>query len=112
MDDPQVASKDMLRATPYGFDWGPMRVERAVCDNELGWVLIVRPVDKDYPRVEIRCSPAGRNWSVRDMDRYGCPDFRPVGKSWLPFGNSRRRKSIPPMAGNETIASTGREALS
>jgi hypothetical protein len=71
---------DMLRATPYGFDWGPMRVERAVFDNELGWVLVVRPVGKDYPRVEIKCSPAGCNWSAMTYGRVQSRTSAPSGR--------------------------------
>ncbi|GIV03686.1 MAG: hypothetical protein KatS3mg015_2516 [Fimbriimonadales bacterium] len=83
--------------TDFGFEWGPVCVERAVHDDEIGWVLVVRPTDRDYPRVEIRVSPRGRSWSVRDMAEYGLHAWHPVGESpWL--ARRRHRKSESPMA--------------
>lgn len=52
----------------YGFEWGPLVVERVASDDRIGWVLIVRPKDAYKPQVEIRVSPAGRVWDVRTVE--------------------------------------------
>jgi hypothetical protein len=40
-----------------------MLVERAVHDDRIGWVLIVRD-EKGRERAQVRVSPAGRKWIV------------------------------------------------
>lgn len=84
-----------VKATQFGFDWGPMCVERAVCDERIGWVLVVRPVGTNYPRVEIRVSPKGRSWSVRDMSEWGLYSWHAVGEPWL---ERKYREPEPPTA--------------
>ncbi|GIV03695.1 MAG: hypothetical protein KatS3mg015_2525 [Fimbriimonadales bacterium] len=85
--------------TDFGFNWGPMRVERAVHDDKIGWVLLVRPTNRDYPCVEIRVSPKGRSWSVRDMAEHGLHHFfHAVGKPWL-----HRRQILPPMVVTQEV---------
>lgn len=54
--------------TQYGFDWGPLRVERIAHDDRIGWVIQVRPRDAWKPRVDIRVSPAGRTWGNDILD--------------------------------------------
>lgn len=54
---------DSGAATEFGFDWGPISVERAVYDAKLGRVLIVR-VPSEHHRVEIAVSPKGRSVRV------------------------------------------------
>ncbi len=53
--------------TPYGFDYGPIRVERVAYDERIGWVVTLRPLDGYSSVVTVRCSPAGKRWSV-DVD--------------------------------------------
>jgi hypothetical protein len=48
------------RNTEYGFIWGPLHVTRAVADERIGWVLLVRNAITDE-EIEIRASPAGRS---------------------------------------------------
>lgn len=59
-----------LEQTQYGFNWGPMVVERLAADDRIGWVLIVRERDPrpgyGVPRqYQIRMSPKGRRMSIR-----------------------------------------------
>lgn len=62
---------DSAVSTPFGFEFGPMVVERVCHDKRIGWVVLVRPHGAYVPRVEVRCSPAGKRWSVRMV---GCGD--------------------------------------
>lgn len=52
----------------YGFEYGPMVVERVAHDDKLGWVVMIRPRDAYKPCVTVRVSPAGRNWSVSTVE--------------------------------------------
>ena len=57
--------------TQYGFDWGPLTVERVAQDDRIGWVVIVKTSDKEVsvPQIVIRVSPQGKNWSVRTFGK-------------------------------------------
>lgn len=52
--------------TAFGFRWGPMLVERSVSDDEVGWILTVRD-EKGVARAEVRVTPKGRKWRVREF---------------------------------------------
>jgi hypothetical protein len=54
--------------TQYGFEYGPMVVERIAHDERIGWVVTVRPRDAYKPRVDIRVSPKGRTWRVHAVE--------------------------------------------
>lgn len=51
--------------TRYGFDWGPMRVSRAISDPKYGVVIMVVVGNK---RLVIRSSPKGRVVEVREEE--------------------------------------------
>lgn len=53
--------------TAFGFVWGPMRVERTAADDEIGFVLTVWDA-QGRARAEVRASPKGKKWRVRDLD--------------------------------------------
>lgn len=53
-----------VNETQFGFKFGPLRVERMAYDDKLGWVIDVRPLDSYKPRVIVRVSPKGKNWTV------------------------------------------------
>jgi hypothetical protein len=57
--------------TQYGFNYGPMIVERLAHDDKLGWVLLIRSEDREH-ELEIRVTPKGRKWTVRAKDSLGC----------------------------------------
>jgi hypothetical protein len=55
---------ETVKATPYGFTWGPMRVERSVADDDIGWVLTIRD-ERGVARAEVRVTPKGKKWRLR-----------------------------------------------
>jgi hypothetical protein len=50
-----------LRQTQYGFDWGPVSIERVVKDDRVGWVVWV---SCHGGLVEVRVSPKGQRIEV------------------------------------------------
>lgn len=55
-----------LNETRYGFDWGPMTVERVASDPKWGVVVLVKPSGGDYDdAVYVRVSPKGRSITVQ-----------------------------------------------
>ena len=56
-----------LRETRYGFNWGPLVVQREISDPKLGYILRVRTAHK---ALEIRTSPRGRVLTVTERDLY------------------------------------------
>ena len=50
-----------LVETQYGFNWGPLVVERLFSDPKFGVVIALKAGDRT---VEVRVSPAGRKLQV------------------------------------------------
>jgi hypothetical protein len=57
-----------MRTTDYGFDFGPMKVERWISDPKYGYVLGITIGDRV---IDIRCSPKGRNVRVEERRAQG-----------------------------------------
>jgi len=57
-----------MRETAYGFDFGPMKVERWISDPKYGYVLGITIGNKV---VEVVCSPKGRNVRVEERRAQG-----------------------------------------
>ena len=52
-----------FKETQYGFEWGSLRVERLIGDDDLGFVVMVGSLtgkDKFKNSIQVRVSPKGR----------------------------------------------------
>lgn len=46
--------------TQYGFEWGPVTVERACSDNKKGWVLLLIKTAKHPDGMQIYVTKSGK----------------------------------------------------
>lgn len=53
-----------MNETKYGFQWGPLLVERAISDPKYGYVLTIQT---PHGRMDVRCTPTGRNLAARTL---------------------------------------------
>lgn len=56
-----MSCKEHYKLTQYGFEWGPMTVERLMHDDRYGWCLVVKAAGKE---MIVRASPKGTRLSV------------------------------------------------
>lgn len=52
----------MTTETRYGFQWGPIEVERAISDPKYGYVLTIRT---PHQVLDVQVSPTGRKLTTR-----------------------------------------------
>jgi hypothetical protein len=46
--------------TDYGFNWGPLNIERACSDDKKGWVLLLVKTEKYQSGIEVYVTKTGK----------------------------------------------------
>ena len=62
----------MSGLSKYGFDWGPMTVERTGHIEDRGYALTI---ETDHARIEVYVTEAGRRIRVFDQKKPGYPEL-------------------------------------